>query len=95
MTITELCEPLFRYICSINRAARRRADVSMVHVRSEVDRILDEIRNRASEDPQLYSQYELVAEADDPLLGGLVAGFQTVRFDPIIVNGVAGVSFSF
>jgi len=42
-----------------------------------------------------FKQYELVAEADDPLLGDLVAGFQTVRFDPIVVNGVVGVSFSF
>ncbi len=42
-----------------------------------------------------FKQYELVAESDDPLLSGLLASFQAVRFDPIIVNGVAGVSFSF
>ena len=42
-----------------------------------------------------FKQYELVVESGDPILGGLAGSFDTIRFDPIIVNGVAGVSFSF
>lgn len=42
-----------------------------------------------------FKDYELVVETDDALLAGLVATFQTVRFDPILVNGVVGVAFSF
>ena len=42
-----------------------------------------------------FKQYELVVESSDPILGGLAGSFDTIRFDPIIVNGVAGVSFAF
>lgn len=42
-----------------------------------------------------FREYNLVLESDDPLLDNLLNSVDTIRFDPIIVNGVAGVSFRF
>jgi len=57
MALTELCEPLFQYICLLNRSARKGATYGLNQVRGEVTGILDDIRARAAADPKLAAAY--------------------------------------
>jgi len=58
MTLLELCEPLFLYVCRLNRSARKGGAVQYDRVRAEVDAIFDQMRSRAAAEPRLISQYE-------------------------------------
>ena len=60
MALTELCEPLFQYICLLNRSARKGADYGLNEVRSEVTGILGDIRAKAATDPKLTAAYASV-----------------------------------
>lgn len=60
MTLLELCDPLFQYICRLNRAGRKGGSVEFTTVRSEVLGLFDELRNRASSDFKLASQFKAV-----------------------------------
>jgi len=78
MTLLELCEPLFLYVCRLNRSARKGGAVQYDRVRSEVDAIFDQMRSRAAAEPRLITQYEktelpliffvdsMIAESDLP-----------------------------
>lgn len=59
MTLLELCEPLFQYICRLNRLARAGADIPASQIRSEIKSLLDQMRAKASEDAALRSQFEV------------------------------------
>ena len=37
MTLPELCEPLFLYVCRLNRASRKGGELSMERVRNELN----------------------------------------------------------
>ena len=58
MTLLELCDPLFQYICRLNRAGRKGGHVEFTTVRSEVIGLFDELRNRAATDFKLASQFK-------------------------------------
>ncbi len=60
MTLLELCEPLFQYICRLNRSGRKGGSFEPSRVRSEIDDIFDSMRSKASADPNLTSQFEKV-----------------------------------
>ena len=60
MTLLELCDPLFQYICRLNRAGRKGGHVEFTTVRSEVLGLFDELRNRAASDFKLASQFKTV-----------------------------------
>jgi len=60
MTLLELCDPLFQYICRLNRAGRKGGHVEFTTVRSEVLGLFDELRNRAANDFKLASQFKTV-----------------------------------
>jgi type VI protein secretion system component VasF len=60
MALTELCEPLFQYICLLNRSARKGANYGLNQVRSEVTGILGDIRAKAATDPKLAAAYASV-----------------------------------
>ncbi len=60
MTLLELCDPLFQYICRLNRAGRKGGHVEFTTVRSEVLGLFDELKKRAASDFKLASQFKAV-----------------------------------
>ena len=60
MTLLELCDPIFQYICRLNRAGRKGGQVEYNTVRSEVLGLFEELRTRASSDFKLASQFKTV-----------------------------------
>lgn len=68
MTLLELCEPLFQYVCRLNRSARKAAaagrtaagDQDAGRVRAEVIGILQDLRSRSSAEPRLIDQFERI-----------------------------------
>jgi len=61
MTLLELCEPLFLYICRLNRSARKGAGASLSRVRSEITALLEDMRAKAGrDDVRLTPQYEKI-----------------------------------
>lgn len=60
MTLLELCEPLFQYVCRLRRSARMGCTVEMDQVRNDVMRIFDEMKTNAYTSAELTTQYEKV-----------------------------------
>jgi len=60
MTLLELCEPLFQYVCRLRRSARMDCVLEMDQVRNDIKRIFSEIRANASTSADLTVQYEKV-----------------------------------
>ncbi len=60
MTLLELCEPLFQYVCRLRRSARMGCTLEMDQVRNEIKRIFGEIKANASTSADLTVQYEKV-----------------------------------
>jgi len=59
MKLTELCEPLFQYICRLNRSARKGGGVNSYEpVRNDIKTLLADIQYKAKSDPALASQLE-------------------------------------
>lgn len=59
MTPVELCDPLFRYICRLNRSVNAGVAPDMSRVRTELKQLLDQIANEASKDPALRDQFDI------------------------------------
>jgi hypothetical protein len=57
MTPLEVCEPLFQYICRVNRSARKGGIYAHDEVREEVKAILSEIGTKVAADPALAAQF--------------------------------------
>ena len=60
MTLLELCEPLFQYVCRLQRSARMECTVEMDQVRSDITTIFNEMKANALTSPELPNQYEKV-----------------------------------
>ena len=60
MKLLELCEPIFQYVCLLNRSARRGANYSMQQVHAEIKNRFEQIKAKANTDPTLAGQYEQV-----------------------------------
>jgi len=60
MTLLELCEPMFQYVCRLLRLARMGSTVEMNKVRSDITRIFSEMKKNASISAELAIQYEKV-----------------------------------
>ena len=60
MTLLELCEPLFQYVCRLRRSARVGRTMGMDEVRNDVARIFSDMKAEASHSPELAAQYEKV-----------------------------------
>lgn len=60
MTLPELCEPLFQYICKLSRMSRTMGGSDYAVVRSDVRTILDDIAKRASTDARLNNQFRRI-----------------------------------
>lgn len=60
MTLLELTEPLFQYICRLNRSARKGGSFEPNRVRAEVEAAMAEMKTKARSDPTLTSQFEKI-----------------------------------
>ena len=60
MTLLELCDPLFQYICRFNRSARKGGHHDLIQVRQEVKAMLAEMRGKAQSQPGMLGQYEKI-----------------------------------
>jgi type VI protein secretion system component VasF len=60
MTLLELCDPLFHYICRLNRCIRKSGVAEMISVRSEVLAILRRMHDIAAENVALLALWEQV-----------------------------------
>ena len=58
MTLLELCEPLFHYICRVNRSARKGGNVSHGQIRAEIDSLFKEIHIKAAGDSGLENHLD-------------------------------------
>ena len=59
MTLVELCEPFFQYVCTLNRSARAGSAGDLGQVRIKVKSLLfEELKTRAMADAVLAQQYE-------------------------------------
>lgn len=59
MRLVEICDPLFQYVCRLNRSARRGVSLELNTVRSEIIGLFDEMRRTAGANG-LEDQYEQV-----------------------------------
>ncbi|HUU69474.1 MAG TPA: DotU family type IV/VI secretion system protein [Planctomycetota bacterium] len=60
MKLLELCEPLFQYICRLNRSSRKGGMHDYARVRAEIEAIFKEIKAKASTSADLAVHYEKV-----------------------------------
>ena len=60
MTVNELCEPVFAYVCQLSRLHRNGGTVSFDRARLEIDRLREEMARQAEDDPRLLDQYNKV-----------------------------------
>ena len=58
MTLIELCEPAFRYVCWLNHIIRNGGEVEYAQLKNDVKEILNGIAYRAESDPVLNEKYE-------------------------------------
>ena len=58
MNLLELCEPLFQYVCILNRAGRKGGNLEYNSVRSRIKVILEDMRGQAAGDPRLNPQFK-------------------------------------
>jgi len=61
MTLLQLCEPLFHYVCFLNRSARKGGGVfDASYVKGELRQIFSDMKKKAAAEPHLSTQYEKV-----------------------------------
>jgi len=60
MTLLELCEPLFQYVCRLRRSSRMDCTLEIDQVRNDIKRIFSEIKANASASADLTVQFEKV-----------------------------------
>jgi type VI protein secretion system component VasF len=60
MNLLELTEPLFEYICRLNRSGRKGGSYEPAYVRAEINSIFEKMKSTATSDSGLVSQYEKV-----------------------------------
>jgi type VI secretion system protein ImpK len=59
--LLQLCEPLFHYVCFLNRSARKGGGVfDQSYVKGELRQTFADMKARSAADPHLASQYEKV-----------------------------------
>lgn len=60
MTLLEVCEPLFQYICRLNRSSRKSVPMDPDRTRGEIEALLSDIRSAAGAEPGVGALYEQV-----------------------------------
>jgi type IV/VI secretion system ImpK/VasF family protein len=80
MTLIELCEPLFQYICRLNRSARKGGSFDIAVLRHEITALFERMKAQAAEArlvdpyekmemPLLFFVDSMIAESKLPLAG--------------------------
>lgn len=59
-TLLELCEPLFQYICRLNRMGRKGSSTDYATARADILQILDQMASAAKKDVALGEQFRRV-----------------------------------
>lgn len=80
MKLFELCEPIFQYVCRLNRGGRQGVHDDLELVRAEVNRLLASAKATAGGDVRLDDQFEKVRP---PLI---------YFIDSMIVNGRSSIA---
>jgi len=62
MNLCDLCEPVFQYICRLNRGARMGVVDDIELVRAEINRLLTSVKSVAAGDVRLDDQYEKIRQ---------------------------------
>jgi len=73
MTLLELCEPLFLYVCRLNRSARKGGSHEYSQVRSEIKAFLEDMKSKAAADVNLLTQYEKIEEVFTFFVDSMIA----------------------
>ena len=60
MSLLVVCEPVFQYVCRLNRSARKGGQIDSVSVRNSVLTILEDAEKTAGTDPDLLAQFEKI-----------------------------------
>ena len=60
MTLLELCEPLFQYVCRLKRLSRSSCTLEMDKVRSEIKKIFEAMKSESLNSAKLAGQYEKI-----------------------------------
>jgi type VI protein secretion system component VasF len=59
--LVEVCEPLFQYVCTLNRSARKGGGIyDAAQVRADLKQILADMKYAASQDTALLQRYEQI-----------------------------------
>lgn len=58
MALVDQCEPLFQYVCSLNRLAREGGNVSQGQVEAELETLLAEAKNKAKTNPTTAAAWD-------------------------------------
>jgi type VI secretion system protein ImpK len=59
-TLPDLCEPLFQYVCRLNRMGRKNAPLAFPTARAEINALFDEMRASAARVPGLSQKFQSV-----------------------------------
>ena len=62
MNLLEYTEPLFQYVCILNRAGRKGGNLDYNTVRSKIKVMFEDLRTRATTDPRLNPLYKKVEQ---------------------------------
>lgn len=60
VTLADVCEPLFQYVCRLNRSARKGVLLDGSMVRADVLGVLKDMQTRASQQPGLSGEYDKI-----------------------------------
>jgi type VI secretion system protein ImpK len=60
MTLPQLCEPLFQYLCRLNRSGRKGAPCDLETVKNQVKALFTSMKATAAADYKLNTQYEKI-----------------------------------
>lgn len=60
MNLLQVCEPVFLYVCRLNRMARKGGSLDYAVVRNEIKGLLADARAAAGAQPDLVAQYEKI-----------------------------------
>jgi type VI secretion system protein ImpK len=58
MTLLELCEPLFLYVCRLSRSGRKGGRHDMERVHEEIEALLQDLRSKAATEASLAALYD-------------------------------------
>jgi len=80
-TLNEICEPLFQYVCRLNRLGRKGGKTDSGIVRTEIRQIFGDMRQRAEATPGMVGPYDRIEKVLMYFVDSLVLNSQ-LNFSP-------------